>query len=80
VACGGLNSVRAIVEGLHRKSYEKAAVVVVACAEVLQARGRGTQAEKLLADLRSRFPRHRAFQDALKAAVAEAGRGRKSIV
>jgi hypothetical protein len=60
----------AIVEGLHRKSYDKAAVLAAACAETLRARGQGDRGDALLKDLRERFPRHRSFQDELKAAVA----------
>ncbi len=64
----------AIVENLRRKSYDKAAVTAVACAEVLRLRDRGEEADELLERLRTRFPRHRSFQDELKSAVAKLGR------
>jgi hypothetical protein len=61
----------AIISNQHRKSYHKAAQVVVACAEALRLRGNGAQAERLIADIRSRFPRHSAFQAELKQAVQQ---------
>jgi GH24 family phage-related lysozyme (muramidase) len=64
----------AIVENLRRKSYDKAAALAAACAEVLRIRSRREQADGLLERLRTRFPRHRAFQDELKTAAAKVGR------
>jgi hypothetical protein len=61
--------VNAIVSGQHRGSYNKAAVLTVACAEVLWLRGNKGAAGSLVDDVRNRFPRHRAFQAELKAAV-----------
>jgi hypothetical protein len=54
--------VNAIVGNKHRGSYNKAAVLTVACAEVLRLQGSQTAADALVRDVRSRFPRHRAFQ------------------
>jgi hypothetical protein len=62
--------VNAIVGNQHRRSYGKAAMLIAACAEVLRLRGRSGEAGTLLDDVRNRFPRHRAFQAELKAAVS----------
>ena len=64
----------AIVEKLRRKSYDKAAVITAACAEVLRLRRQPESAAGLLERMRTRFPRHRAFQDELKLAAAKVGR------
>ena len=61
--------VDAIVGNQHRGSYDKAAVLIVACAEVLRLRGDVRGAEALLDDVRNRFPRHRSFQAELKVAT-----------
>jgi hypothetical protein len=61
--------VEAIVSGQHRRSYNKAAMLIVACAEVLRLRGEENGARELLDEVRARFPRHRSFQAELKAAV-----------
>jgi hypothetical protein len=61
--------VEAIVGAQHRKSYGKAAVLTVACVEVLRARGKSGEANAMLDTVRNRFPRHRAFQSDLRAAV-----------
>jgi hypothetical protein len=61
--------VNAIVGGKHRKSYDKAAMLAAACAEVLRLRGDREAADSLLNEVSQRFPRHRAFQAELKAAV-----------
>jgi hypothetical protein len=61
--------VDANVSNQYRGSYDKAAMVTVACAEILQARGDEGAANALLDKVRNRFPRHRAFQAELKAAV-----------
>jgi hypothetical protein len=68
----GKKRAEAIVQGQHRRSYDKAALIAAACAEVLRARGQEDKAEALLEDLRDRFPRHRAFQDELKRAAGKA--------
>ena len=71
--------VNAIVGNQHRRSYPKAAVLIAACAEVLRLRGKGGEADALLDDVRNRFPRHRAFQADLKAAVQGMERSLKDI-
>ncbi len=53
--------VDAIVGGQHRGSYDKAAVLIAACAETLRQRGHDKEADAVLDDVRNRFPRHRAF-------------------
>jgi hypothetical protein len=67
----------AIVSNKRRKSYNKAAVLTVACAEVLWLRGDQTAADGLVDDVRSRFPRHRAFQAEIKVALQRMERGRQ---
>jgi hypothetical protein len=59
----------AIVSGKHRKSYDKAAVLTTACAEVLRLRGDREAASAFVSEVRNRFPRHHAFQNELKAAL-----------
>ena len=71
--------VDAIVGNQHRRSYPKAAMLIAACAEVLRLRGKGGEADALLDDVRNRFPRHRAFQADLKAAVQGMERSLKDI-
>jgi hypothetical protein len=61
--------VSAIVSNQHRGSYDKAAVLLAACAETLRLRGNDREAHALLDDARQRFPRHRAFQAEVKTAV-----------
>ena len=65
----------AIVSGQHRKSYDKAAIVMVACAEVPRLRGEREAASGVVNGIRSRFPLHSAFQSELKAAVQNMERG-----
>jgi hypothetical protein len=60
--------VDAIVGGQHRGSYHKAAMLITACAEVLELRGEKDQTDALLSAVRNRFPRHRAFQSELNSA------------
>jgi hypothetical protein len=67
--------VSAIVSNQHRGSYDKAAVLLAACAETLRLRGNDREAQAFLDDARQRFPRHRAFQAEVKAAVARMDRG-----
>ncbi len=69
--------VNAIVGNQHRGSYNKAAVLTVACAEVLQLRGNQTAADALVNDVRSRFPRHRAFQAEMETALRRMERGQR---
>ena len=66
---------QAIVGGQHRKSYDKAAILTVACAEVLQLRGDRAAASGLVNETRTRFPRHRAFLTELTTAVQAMERG-----
>jgi hypothetical protein len=67
----------AIVSNKYRKSYNKAAVLTVACAEVLWLRGDQAAADRLVNNVRSRFPRHRAFQAEIKAALQRMERGQQ---
>lgn len=69
--------VEAIVSNQHRGSYGKAAVLTAACAEALRLRGESNEADAMLDDMRNRFPRHRAFQAELEAAVEQTGRSLK---
>jgi two-component system cell cycle sensor histidine kinase/response regulator CckA len=57
------------VVGLANGSYDKAAILTVACAEVLRARGDKGAADTFVDEIRNRFPRHRAFQAELKTAL-----------
>ncbi len=66
-----MERVSAIVSNQYRKSYHKAARIIVACAEVLHLQGKHTQAETMMNDIRDRFPRHRAFQSELKEAIRQ---------
>jgi tetratricopeptide (TPR) repeat protein len=61
--------VNAIVSNQHRGSYNRAAVLLAACAETLRLRGNDREAQALLDESRQRFPRHRAFQTEIKTAV-----------
>lgn len=67
--------VAAIVGNLHRGSYDKAAVLTVACAETLRLRGDRSAAGALLDDVRAQFPRHSAFQREMKNAMQVSARG-----
>ncbi|QRN97383.1 hypothetical protein JRI60_52040 [Archangium violaceum] len=58
-----------IVSRKHRRSYDKAAVLLTACAEVLWLRGEEGRGNVLLAGFREGFRRHRAFQAELDEAV-----------
>jgi hypothetical protein len=62
--------IEAIVKGQHRGSYDKAARLAVACAEVLQLRGETKKARTWLENIRDAYPRHRAFQEGLQSAMA----------
>jgi hypothetical protein len=61
--------VEAIVGGQHRKSYDKAAILTAACAETLRQRGDQAAATAFVSEIRTRFPRHSAFQAELKRAL-----------
>ena len=63
----------AIVSNQHRGSYDKAALLLAACAELLRLLDKAQEAAALLDDVRQRFPRHRAFQTELQAAVRRMG-------
>jgi hypothetical protein len=67
----------AIVSNQYRRSYNKAAGLITACAEVLRLRGKDQEAEAVLGNIRSRFPRHRAFQAELKAAIERMKRSQR---
>ncbi len=58
-----------IVSRQRRRSYDKAAVLLAACAEVLWLRGEEGRGNVLLAGFREGFRRHRAFQAELDQAV-----------
>ncbi|WNG23107.1 hypothetical protein F0U62_02950 [Cystobacter fuscus] len=60
---------RAIVREKHRRSYGKAALLLAACAEVLQRRGQPARAQEFLRRFREEFPRHSAFHAELDAAM-----------
>ncbi len=60
---------RAIVREKHRQSYGKAALLLAACAEVLQRRGQQARAQEFARRFREEFPRHSAFQEELDAAL-----------
>ena len=61
--------VDAIVGKQRRKSYHKAAILTVACAETLRLRGESAAARAFVDDVRGRFPRHSAFQREMKSAL-----------
>jgi hypothetical protein len=69
--------VNAIVGDQHRGSYGKAATLIAACAEVLRLQGNNEEARALLDQVRNRFPRHRAFQSELDAALPQKKLGRR---
>jgi hypothetical protein len=69
--------VDAIVGNKHRRSYDKAAVLTVACAEVLRLRGDQAAADALVNDVRGRFPRHRAFQAEMDNALRQTRRDQR---
>ena len=61
--------VDAIVSNQHRGSYDKAALLLAACVELLRRLGQAQEAAALLDEARQRFARPRAFQIELQAAV-----------
>jgi hypothetical protein len=61
--------VDAIVSNQHRGSYDKAAILTAACAEVLWSQRGRRAADAFVSEIRNRFPRHRAFQAELKTAL-----------
>jgi hypothetical protein len=65
--------VDAIVSNQHRGSYDKAALLLAACVELLRRLGQAQEAAARLDEARERFARHRAFQIELQAAVRRMG-------
>jgi hypothetical protein len=65
---------RAIVREKYRRSYGKAALLLAACAEVLQRRGQQARAQEFLRRFREEFPRHSAFQAELDEALSAPSR------
>jgi hypothetical protein len=59
--------IASIVSQQHRRSYDKAAVLACACAEVLKCSD-AQRAQRWLENIRAAYPRHRAFQTELQAA------------
>jgi tetratricopeptide (TPR) repeat protein len=59
----------AIVSNQHRGSYDKAALLLASCTELLRLLGKAQEAQVLLDDVRQRFRRHRAFQAELQTAM-----------
>jgi hypothetical protein len=65
--------VDAIVSNQHRGSYDRAALLLASCTEVLRLRGQAQEARALLDDVRQQFRRHRTFQAELQVAVQRMG-------
>jgi hypothetical protein len=65
--------VDAIVSNQHRGSYDRAALLLTSCTEVLRLLGKAQEARALLEDIRQQFGRHRAFQTELQAALQRMG-------
>lgn len=65
--------VDAIVGNQHRGSYNKAAGLVVAMAEVLACREREQEGTNFIETYRARYPRHSAFKSELAASMQESG-------
>jgi hypothetical protein len=65
--------VDAIVSNQHRGSYDRAALLLTSCTEVLRLRGQVQEARTLLDDVRQQFQRHRTFQAELQVAVQRMG-------
>src|SRR5712691_2588696 len=61
--------VDAIVSNQHRGSYDRAALLLTSCTEVLRLLGKAQEARALLGDIRQQFQRHRDFQAELQAAL-----------
>lgn len=60
--------VAAIVQSKKREDYRIAATLITACAEVLNIRGDVQESQAIIAEIRSQFPRHSAFQAEMKTA------------
>jgi len=65
--------VDAIVSNQHSGSYDKAALLLAACAELLRLLDKVQEATTLLDDARQHFASHHAFQTELQAAVRRMG-------
>ena len=65
--------VDAIVRNQHRGSYDRAALLLTSCTEVLRLLGKTQEARALLNDVRQQFRRHRIFQTELQVAVQRMG-------
>ena len=63
----------AIVSNQHRGSYDKAALLLASCTELLRLLGKVQEARALLDDVRQQFRRHRAFQAELQTAMQRIG-------
>ena len=63
----------AIVSNQHRGSYDKAALLLASCTELLRLLGKAQEARALLDDVRQQFRRHRAFQAELQTAMRRMG-------
>jgi tetratricopeptide (TPR) repeat protein len=63
----------AIVSNQHRGSYDKAALLLASCTELLRLLGKAQEARALLDDVHQRFRRHRAFQAELQTAMQRIG-------
>jgi hypothetical protein len=63
----------AIVSNQHRGSYDRAALLLASCTELLRILGKAQEARALLDNVRQQFRRHRAFQTELQAAVRRMG-------
>jgi hypothetical protein len=61
----------AIVSGKHRKSYWKAAELLLAIAEVYWSHGESGKGQSLIDNFKKKYNRHSAFQRELKTAVKE---------
>lgn len=61
--------VAAIVDAKHRGAYQRAAALLVACAEALALAGRQAAAAELVTTVRDRYPRHVAFRRELDQAT-----------
>lgn len=67
--------VDSIVGNKHRKSYNKAALVITACAETVHLRGDPREARRILDSVCARFARHTAFQREMKQTMKVMTRG-----
>ena len=61
----------AIVSGKHRKSYWKAAELILAIAETCWSNSESEKGQMLIDHFQKKYSRHSSFQKELKAAVKE---------